>query len=448
VECDALGIGLGAMLMQGGIPISYFSKSLKGRELSLSTYEKEFLALVTAVQKWRPYLLGQAFKVKTDQQSLKYLLEQRVGTPTQQKWLSKLIGYDFVVEFRAGKENLVADALSIQEDTADKGTLWAISTPIVNWADQLKNSYKIDLEIQAIMQQLDQETISSLKYHFRGGILYYKQRVYISQSSPIKTAILNNIHDSPSSGHTGFERTLKRARRDFFWVGMKSDIQTYIKQCEVCQRAKGENTKPSGLLQPLPIPIRPWSSISMDFIEGLPKSNQYSVIMVVVDMFTKYAHFIPVSHPYSTTKIANLFSQNVMKLHGLPDNIVSDRDPTFTSKFWGELFQIQGVKMLMSTAYHPQTDGQTKATNKTLEGYLRCYVDDYPKGWSNWLTMAEYCYNTSYHTSFKSTPFEATYGYPPLSLTDYIPGSTKNQAAEEQLQHRTEQITEIKHNLA
>jgi len=172
------------------------------------------------------------------------------------------------------------------------------------------------------MQQLDQETIGSLKYHFRGGILYYKQRVHISQSSPIKTAILNYIHDSPSSGHTSFERTLKRARRDFFWVGMKSDIQTYIKQCEVCQRAKGENTKPSGLLQPLPIPTRPWSSISMIFIEGLPKSNQYSVIMVVVDRFTKYVHFIPVSHPYRATKIANLFSQNVMKLHGLPNNIV------------------------------------------------------------------------------------------------------------------------------
>jgi transposase InsO family protein len=185
-----------------------------------------------------------------------------------------------------------------------------------------------------------------------------------------------------------------------------------------------------------------------DFIEGLPKSNQYSVIMVVVDRFTKYAHFIPVSHPYNVTKIANLFSQNVMKLHGLPNNIVSDRDPTFTIKFWRELFQIQGVKLLMSTTYHPQTDGQTEATNKTLEGYLRCYVGDNPKGWSNWLTMAEYCNNTSYHSSLKSTPFEATYGYPPPSLTDYIPGSTKNQTAEEHLQHRTEQIAEIKHNLA
>jgi transposase InsO family protein len=121
----------------------------------------------------------------------------------------------------------------------------------------------------------------------------------------------------------------------------------------------------------------------MDFIEGLPKSNQYSVIMVVVDRFTKYAHFIPVSNPYSATKITNLFSQNVRKLYGLPKNIVSDWDPTFTSKFWGELFQIQGVKLLMSTTYHPQTDGQTEATNKTLEGYLRCYVGDNPKGWSN-----------------------------------------------------------------
>jgi len=153
-----------------------------------------------------------------------------------------------------------------------------------------------------------------------------------------------------------------------------------------------------------------------------------------VDRFTKYAHFIFVSHPYSATKIANLFSQHVMKYHGLPDNIVSDRDPTFTSKFWGELFQVQGVNLLMSTVYHPQTDGQSKATNKTLEGYLRCSVRDNPKTWSNWLTMVEYCYNISYHISLESTLFEATYGYLPPSLTDYIPRSTNNQVVEEQLQ--------------
>jgi len=194
-------------------------------------------------------------------------------TPTQQKWLTKLIDYDFVVEFRTWRENLIVDELSKQEDTTGKGILWAISKPLVNWVDQLKNSYKTDSEIQDILQQLDKETIGSLKYQLRGGILYYKQRVYISKSSIIKEAIMNYIHDSPILGHTGFERTLKNVRRDFFWVGMKSDIQTYIRRCEVCQRAKWENTKPSRLLQPLPIPTRPWSSISMDFIEGLPKSN-------------------------------------------------------------------------------------------------------------------------------------------------------------------------------
>jgi transposase InsO family protein len=141
-----------------------------------------------------------------------------------------------------------------------------------------------------------------------------------------------------------------------------------------------------------------------------------------------------VSHPYSATKIANLFSQHVMKHHGLPDNIVSDRDPTFTSKFWEELFQVQGVNLLMSTMYHPQTDGQSEATNKTLEGYLRCSVRDNPKTWSNWLTMVEYYYNTSYNISLESTLFKATYGYLPPSLTDYIPGSTNNQVVEEQLQ--------------
>lgn len=194
IECDASGFGLRTILMQDDRPISYFSKNLKGREIALSTYEKEFLALVTAVQKWRPYLLGQTFKVKTDQQSLKYLLEQRVGTPTQQKWLSKLIGYDFMVEFRAGKENLVADALSRQGDPTEKGTLWVVSIPLVNWVEQLKESYTTDTEIQEILQHIKQETIRSLNYQYRGGVLYYKHRIYVSKNNPLKQVILNYIH--------------------------------------------------------------------------------------------------------------------------------------------------------------------------------------------------------------------------------------------------------------
>jgi len=185
------------------------------------------------------------------------------------------------------------------------------------------------------MQQLDQETIGSLKYHLRGGILYYKHRVYISQSNPIKKWYTELYSwQSNLMAHRVWENTKKGKER--FLLGRDEIRHTKLYKILwslTCQRAKGENTKPSRLLQPLPIPTRPWSSISMDFIEGLPKSNQYSVIMVVVDRLTKYAYFIPVSHPYSATKIANLFSQNVVKLHRLPNNIISDRDLTFTSKF-------------------------------------------------------------------------------------------------------------------
>lgn len=203
---------------------------------------------------------------------------------------------------------------------------------------------------------------------------------------------------------------------EFHWAGMKGDIRQFIRECETCQRNKAENIFPSGLLQPLPIPTRVWTDISMDFIEGLPKSKGYSVIMVVVDRLSKYGHFIPISHQYTTTKIAIIFLHNIFKLHGMPTSIVTDRDPTFTSSFWRELFKSQGTKLKFSSAYHPQTDGQTEIVNKMVEQYLRCFSGDRPKGWSHHLPLVEWWYNTSAHTSTKLTPFESIYAYPPPKL--------------------------------
>lgn len=157
---------------------------------------------------------------------------------------------------------------------------------------------------------------------------------------------------------------------------MKKEIKEYIKQCWVCQQNKYETVLPTGLLQPLPIPIEPWTNISMDFIEGLPSSNGFSVIYVVVDRLTKYCHFTPLKHPYTARTVAQAFMQHVFWLHGLPQTIVSDRDPVFTSNFSQELFKMQEVKLHFSTAYHPQTDRQTEAVNKCIEGYLRCMIGD------------------------------------------------------------------------
>jgi transposase InsO family protein len=173
------------------------------------------------------------------------------------------------------------------------------------------------------------------------------------------------------------------------------------------------------LLQPLPIPKQNWTEVSIDFVEGLPISQGKNVILVVVYQLNKYAHFIPVSHPYTANLVAKVFVDHIFKLHGLPKSIVSDRDPIFTSQFWKELFCVTGTELLMSSAYHPQTDGQTESMNKGLEGYLRSFTGDCPKDWMRWISLAEWAYNTSVHTSTKVSPFEAVYGYPSPRLMPF-----------------------------
>jgi hypothetical protein len=228
---------------------------------------------------------------------------------------------------------------------------------------------------------------------------------------------------------------------------MRRDIKDFIGECDTCQINKHDNLFPAGLLQPLPIPSRVWTDISIDFVEGLPLSQGYSVIFVVVDRLSKYAHFITLSHPYSAAEIAQIFIANVFKLHGMPNSIVSNRDTTFTSTFWSELFRLQGTTLKFSTSYHPQTDGQTEIVNKALENYLHCFAQDSPKNWSYWLPWAEYSYNTSWHSSTKLTPFEVVYGVPPPRLLSYIPGTTRVQAVDEVLCNREQILSTLNHNL-
>lgn len=167
------------------------------------------------------------------------------------------------------------------------------------------------------------------------------------------------------------------------------------------------------MLQPLPVPETAWQIISLDFIEGLPKSINADTILVVVDMFSKYAHFVPLLHPFSALKVAQLFLDSVYKLHGLPQSIVSDRDKIFTSRLWQELFRLSGTTLKLSSSYHPQTDGQTERVNQCLETFLRSFAHACPKKWVHWLSLAEYWYNTSFHSSLGRSPFEVLYGRSP-----------------------------------
>lgn len=176
---------------------------------------------------------------------------------------------------------------------------------------------------------------------------------------------------------------------------------------------KADHLHPAGLLEPLDIPHHIWTDISMDFIDGLPKSSGKSILFVVVDRFSKMAHFTPMAHPYTATIVAHVFFDRIFHLHGLSTSIVSDFDPVFTSHFWKELFYLCDTRLAFSFAYHPQTDGQTEVVNRTIEMYLRCFIGNRPRKWEDWVPWAEYCYNTSFHSSLHTTPFQVVYGREP-----------------------------------
>lgn len=184
----------------------------------------------------------------------------------------------------------------------------------------------------------------------------------------------------------------------------------------------------------------------MDFIDGLAISQGKSAIMVVVDRLSKYSHFLPIAHPYTAVSVAQIFF-HYFKLQGMLRSIVCDRDPTFTCGFWTVLFRLNGTSFNFSSAYHPQTDVQSEMVNKTLEMYLHCFTSAKSKQWVKWLSWAEFCYNRSWHSTIKRTPFEVVYGREPPSLLAYIPGTAKVAAVEEELIRRDQVLEDLKENL-
>ncbi|KAA8535118.1 hypothetical protein F0562_030121 [Nyssa sinensis] len=241
--------------MQQERPIAFMSQAIHGKASHLSTYEKELMALVLAIKKWRYYVLGQTFCVQTDHQSLKYLLEQKVGTPMQQKWLTKLLGFDFLVEYKKGKDNLVTDALSRKFEDAP-ATLAALSFPSAHWLSDLRVSYSEDPKLQKLISEFAGRDLDVTKYSMKDGLLFYKGRLYISNSTAIKNQLLHLLHGSPQAGHSGFHKTLSLSRANYYWKGMKANLKKFIRECDVCQRNKTETIHPAGLLQPLPILTR------------------------------------------------------------------------------------------------------------------------------------------------------------------------------------------------
>nr|GEU31244.1 hypothetical protein [Tanacetum cinerariifolium] len=378
VETNASGKGIRSMLCQNGHPIAYWSKTLSAKHQALSTYDKEFLAVVATLDKWKGYLLDRRFKIKTYHFSVKYMLNQKLTSLFQFKWMPKLLRYDYEIVYKKGSKNVVADALSRVDSS---GELF----------------YKGN------------------KYSWTGGILKRKGKVVVGNDLELRKELVQHFHDEAIGGHSGAH---------------KPDLSAY----------------PS-LIQLLPVPEIIWKESSMDFIEKLPTSHGKSVILVVVDRLRKYAHFIPLTHPFTASQVAQLFLNQVYKLHGLPESIVSDKDKVFISNFWKALFAELKVKLKLSTACYPQTDGQTEVVNRSLACYLRCMCGEKPKEWVKWLSLAEFWYNTNYHTLAKTTPYEAVNCQTPLIHVPYIPGDSRVEEVDRTLQAREEAIKVLKFHL-
>ncbi|WVZ69502.1 hypothetical protein U9M48_018276 [Paspalum notatum var. saurae] len=288
LETDASGSGVGAVLMQGGHPLAYVSKALGPKSQGLSTYEKEYLAILMAVQHWRQYLGHTEFIISTDQKSLLQLSEQRLHTHWQQKVFSKLLGLNYKIVYKQGTENRAADALS--RKPSHTASCAAITTVSPHWLDEVLQGYTADTHAQDLIAKLLLDPMAVSSFSLSAGLLRYKGRIWIGNNPSLQTRLLQACHDSAVGGHSGFPVTYSRIKQLFAWQGLKKAVRAYAQSCLIFQKAKPDRARLPGLLQPLPVLDTAWQVISMDFVEGLPLSGRADCILVVVDCFTKYAH--------------------------------------------------------------------------------------------------------------------------------------------------------------
>ena len=412
IECDASNVGIGAVLMQEGHPIAYFSEKLSGPTLNYSTYDKELYALVRALKTWQHYLYPKEFVIHSDHESLKYIKGQGKLNKRHAKWVEFLEQFPYVIKHKKGKGNIVADALSRRH-----ALLSMLETKLIG-LECLKSMYENDETFGEIFKNC--ENFSENGFFRHEGFLFKENKLCVPKCST-RNLLVCEAHEGGLMGHFGVQKTLETLQEHFYWPHMKKDVQKFCEHCIVCKKAKSK-VKPHGLYTPLPIPEYPWIDLSMDFVLGLPKtSNGRDSIFVVVDRFSKMAHFIPCKKVDDASHVADLFFKEIVRLHGLPRSIVSDRDSKFLSHFWRTLWGKLGTKLLFSTTCHPQTDGQTEVVNRTLGTLLRTVLRKNLKTWEACLPHVEFAYNRAVHSTTNCSPFEVVYGFNPLTPLDLLP---------------------------
>ncbi|KAI2644754.1 Transposon Tf2-6 polyprotein [Labeo rohita] len=386
VEVDASSTGVGAVLSQRHgepakmFPCAYFSHKLSPAERNYDVGNRELLAIKLALEEWRHWLEGakHSFMVLTDHRNLEYLRSAKVLNHRQARWSLFFTRFQFQVSYRPGTQNTKADALSSIHEPGQ---------PVASSESVLPTTLILapvtwDLMTEIAKAQLLDPTPTECPPNLTYVPLCLRPRV------------LSQVHTAPSSGHPGIEATLHLLHNRFWWPTLRHDTIKFVQSCAVCNTTKTPRRLPAGLLQPLPVPQRPWSHLAIDFVTDLPPSNGYTTILSVVDCFSKGCRFIPLPKLPTAMETAEHLCNWVFRLYGLPEDILSDRGPQFTSRLWASFFGLLGVNVSLTSGYHPQANGQVERLNQELTRFLRSYCLDHQEDWSRYLFWAEYAQNS------------------------------------------------------
>jgi transposase InsO family protein len=410
-ETDAsdLAIGMCAKQERDGKwhPIAYHSRKLTSAEENYDVHDKELLAVVVALEHWRVYAESCSdLTILSDHKNLVTFTTTKTLGRRQVRWSEMLGQHKFKIVHIKGKDNGRADALSRRSDIA--GTKEIVKSTILKQygdgslgpARYVNNIFKIGNDVPEELQE----------------------------------QIIRQHHDDPVHGHPGVSRTIELIQRNYQFKNMKEKVATFIKKCADCQRNKHSTHAPYGEMQPMELPTEPWTDISMDFVTGLPQSEDpatglyYDSILVIVDRFTKYALMVPFRRDYTAVRLAHVLKDRLIRDHGIPRTIISDRDKLFTSNYWATLMAEIGIQRKLSTAYHPQTDGQTERTNRTMKTYLKIFSNHSQTNWVSLLPMAQMSYNNKLSEATGKTPYFANHGKHPNLFQRTLP-SPKAEAA-------------------